>query len=176
MTPVKFKEEILRLRSPQQWAMLIEELESDSKLFEDLIKFAFDPDETLSFRASWIMDKAVEKHPDILSQQHIDIISDQVIGHFNFSVTRACLRLLSREKLTVKNLGRLTNQCFNWLVASSTPIAVKVHAMQLLYRVALLEPDFKNELKLIIEEQLPHGSAGFKSRGKKILKLLEKIS
>jgi hypothetical protein len=33
-------------------------------------------------------------------------------------------------------------------------------------------PDFKSELKLVIEELLPNQSAGFKSRAKKILQNL----
>jgi hypothetical protein len=36
-------------------------------------------------------------------------------------------------------------------------------------------PEIKTELKLLIEDQLPHQTAGFKSRGKKILKELENL-
>jgi hypothetical protein len=32
------------------------------------------------------------------------------------------------------------------------------------------QPDMKKELKLILEDQLPYGSAAFKSRGNKVLK------
>ena len=36
-------------------------------------------------------------------------------------------------------------------------------------------PEIKPELKLIIEDQLPHQSAGFKSRAKMVLKQLSKL-
>ena len=47
--------------------------------------------------------------------------------------------------------------------------------MQVLYNVCQKEPDLANELKIVIEEFLPHGTAGFKSRGGKILKKLNKL-
>ena len=36
-------------------------------------------------------------------------------------------------------------------------------------------PEIKTELKLLIEDQLPHQSTGFKSRAKMVLKQLEKL-
>ena len=46
--------------------------------------------------------------------------------------------------------------------------------MTVLYNITLKIPELADELKIIIEDQMPYGSAGFKSRGKKILKGLQK--
>ncbi len=175
MTKLELKTEILKSRATDHWRTIIEAVHQSPALFLALIDYAYDSDDVLSFRASWIMDKCVEQYPSLLTSPHIETIATKVVSHPNFSVTRASLRLLSRETLPKAALGLLTNQCFDWLVASNTPIAVKVYAMQLLYHVTLLEPDLKNELVLLIEDQLPHGSAAFRSRGKRILKQLEKI-
>jgi hypothetical protein len=48
--------------------------------------------------------------------------------------------------------------------------------MTVLFNIVKKYPELKDELKMSIEDQLPYGSAGFKSRGRRILKSLEKIS
>lgn len=44
--------------------------------------------------------------------------------------------------------------------------------MTILHNLSKEHPDLKNELRVAIEEQMPYASAGFKSRGNKILKAL----
>ncbi len=44
--------------------------------------------------------------------------------------------------------------------------------MTVLEKICRKIPELKPELRLIIEEQLPHGSAAFKNRGNRILKRL----
>ena len=175
MTKQALKSQILKSRSTDHWRTIIETVSQSSSLFSNLVDFAYDPDETLSFRASWILDKCTEQHPQLLDEVKIAKIVTNTVNHTNQSVIRASLRLLSREKLSTSTLGILTNQCFRWLGSNSSSIAVKVHAMQVLYNITLKEPGLKNELKILIEDQLPNGSAGFKSRGKRILKQLEKL-
>ncbi|MFT6970886.1 MAG: hypothetical protein ACJAXX_001453 [Roseivirga sp.] len=47
--------------------------------------------------------------------------------------------------------------------------------MTVLLYIARNVAELNNELKIIIERQMPSSSAGFKSRGNKTLKALEKI-
>lgn len=65
--------------------------------------------------------------------------------------------------------------CIHHFTTAEEPIAVRVHAMQILYNISETEPDFKPELIHIIEHELEyHSSAGIKSRGGKLLKKLRK--
>ena len=68
------------------------------------------------------------------------------------------------------------HQAFEKLAHPTMPIAVKMFAMELLYRTCLKEPDLKHELLLLIDAQFEEGSAGFKSRAKRVRKGLEKVS
>ncbi len=67
--------------------------------------------------------------------------------------------------------GTLANLCFEFLAGSET-VAVKVYAMSILANLTQVEPDLKNELKLLIEEQLPYATPAFLSRSHKVLQLL----
>jgi hypothetical protein len=70
--------------------------------------------------------------------------------------------------------GEIMDICFRFLESPTEALAVKVFSMSVLGNLAALYPDIKPELKLVIEEQLPHQTAGFKSRAKKVLKMLKK--
>lgn len=67
------------------------------------------------------------------------------------------------------------NICFAYLESPAEALAIKVFSMTVLGNLAKLYPEIIPELKLLIEDQLPYQTAGFKSRGKKVLKVLEKI-
>lgn len=49
------------------------------------------------------------------------------------------------------------------------PIAVKVFAMTVLSTICKYEPELKNELILVLEDQLENTSSGFKSKAIKVL-------
>lgn len=67
-----------------------------------------------------------------------------------------------------------TSFCFNVLLSSTEPPAVKVHAMEILYKAACREPDLRQELIDTIEWRFSEESAGIRCRGEKILKRLYK--
>ena len=64
--------------------------------------------------------------------------------------------------------------CFKYLGSPKEALAVKVFSMSVLGNLAKKYPEIKSELKLIIEDQLPEQTAGFKSRAKKVLDQLGK--
>ena len=67
-------------------------------------------------------------------------------------------------------MALLFNFCFEVFTNSTEPVAVRVHAMQILFNIAQKEPDFTGELINLIENEIElHGSAGIASRGRKLL-------
>lgn len=175
MSPEDLKSSILKSRSPENWQHIVNLVIENQSLYPYLVRLAFSKESVMGLRASWIMDKISEKSAGIASKDIIQFIIKESPNEPNYSVLRASLRMLCRYEIDINFCGELVNASFEWLSASKTPIAVKVHAMQLLYNFTIQEPDLKNELKIIIEEQMPIGSAGFKARGKHILNLLDKL-
>ena len=68
----------------------------------------------------------------------------------------------------------MINTCFKFLESSTEALAVKVFSMTVLSNFAKQYPEIVPEIKIVIEDQLLHQSAGFKSRAKKVLKDLDK--
>jgi hypothetical protein len=84
------------------------------------------------------------------------------------------LRLLQDREIPDTVLEEAADVGFKIMESKGEPIAVKVFAMTMLANICKKVPELKNELKLIIEDQMPYGSAGFRSRGGKILRQLAK--
>ena len=91
------------------------------------------------------------------------------------AVKRNTIRTLQDIYIPDHLLGEATDILFNIMMDRNEPIANKVFTMTTLYNICKREPDLANELKIIIEDQMPYGSAGFKSRGLKTLKKLEAL-
>lgn len=56
--------------------------------------------------------------------------------------------------------------------SKKTPIAIKVHIMNILTNVGVKYPEIKDEVAFLIKEQLAESSLGYRSRAKKELKRL----
>lgn len=129
-------------------------------------------DDKISWRAAWIMDKVYDLKPEII-RPYIPEMIKLSLQKISDSQLRQFLKLISMNPLPQAALdGNFLEACFQWLSSEKTPVAIRVYAMQILYNFSLLEPDISNEIACTIEELMDRGSAGFKSRGRKILKAL----
>jgi hypothetical protein len=127
-----------------------------------------------SWRAAWLMDKIHEKEPTIIRPLIPQMIEQLKVEKSN-GKKRHLLKLVSLNPMPEDSLGFLTDFCISVFTSSKEPIAVRVHAMQILYNIALLEPDLKSEISSIMEYEIEnHPSAGLQSRGRKLLKRLLK--
>ena len=121
-----------------------------------------------SWRAAWLFEKLYKIAPDLV-RPYIPKMIALIPELKNEGKLREFLRLICCEPLPEDVSGAFINRCFDLLQSPATPIAIRVHALQVLYIFSLKEPDIQNELVLIINEQMQHGSAGFRNRAKKIL-------
>ncbi len=126
-----------------------------------------------SWRATWILDKVYDIAPDLV-RLYLPQMIELVPSLTNESKLRQYLKLISSEPIPSNISGDFINYCFDVLITKTSAIAIKVYAMQTLYNFSLQEPDLQNELALVIEEQMVNGSAGLCSRGRKILKAINK--
>lgn len=84
------------------------------------------------------------------------------------AVKRNIVRILQNQSIPTSEQGRLADICFKFLLGQE-PIAVKVFSMTILHNLCKEYPEMSNELRIVIEDLMEHGSAGILSRGKKIL-------
>lgn len=154
----------------QEAILVAQSISENPEMVEELWQFCIS-DSEYSWRATWILDKVYDITPDLV-RIYIPQMIELIPKLENESKKRQFLKLISLEPLPSNISGEFINHCFDLLISSISAIAIKVYAMQVLYNFSLQEPDLQNELTLIIEEGMENGTAGYCSRGRKILKAM----
>lgn len=168
------RSEILREHSKQNALRIADFVGDDPGKFALLMDLFLGSEYRVTQRAAQIVKFCALKHAKLIDpymQQMIQNLHKKV----HVAVKRNTLRILQDMSLPEELLGDATEVCFNLFRSHAEPIAVKVFAMTVLANICEKEPELSRELQILIEDQMPYSSAGFKSRAGKILKKLHAI-
>lgn len=83
-------------------------------------------------------------------------------------------RILQWMQISVNLQGRAVNACFRLLSDPTELVAAKVFSMTVLANIAREQPGLANEIRTQIELQYDLSTAAFRSRAKKVIKMLER--
>ena len=86
---------------------------------------------------------------------------------------RNTLRIFEDIDIPEEVEGQLCDKCFNYIMDVKYAVAIRAFAMTVLHKIVKKYPDLQQEFIAIIKEQMPHGTAAIKVRGRKILKDLD---
>jgi hypothetical protein len=154
---------------------LANEIGEDQERFDELISIMLGSDQLISPRAAWVASHCSDMHPWLV-QKHLKSMIQNIQNPVHNAVKRNTLRMIRHMEIPENMMGLTADVCFKFLDSAKEPIAVKVFAMDVLFGIIKKFPEMKEELKITIKDQLPFGSAGFRNRGMKILKMLDKMS
>ncbi|MGV3639267.1 MAG: hypothetical protein ACO1NZ_02035 [Adhaeribacter sp.] len=151
---------------------LISYIGQDPERFAAFMALYFGPHTRLAEQASAVVSMCLDAHPE-LARPYLN----QLIGLLQVpvpnAVRRNTLRLLQHQDIPPQWQGLVADLCFDYL-ASQEPPATKAYALTVLANLARQEPDLNQELRLVIEDQLPYATPSFKSRATKILQGMKK--
>lgn len=143
---------------------------TNPKRFAELVKIFLGDSYRLTQWAGWPLSDIVKKHPELIRPYLKPVLKSIDKANSHVAVKRNVLRLLQFIEIPTSVSGLAFDKAFKLFSETSEPIAVRVFAMTVMAQVAMKEPELKNEVIIAIEEQLPFGSAGFRSRAGKLLK------
>jgi len=143
---------------------------SDPDCFKILMALFFNGGYRVTQRAALVLSVCSESHPALVQPYLKDLILN-LEKPVSDAVKRNTIRYLQKISIPTELQGRLVDICFNYLTGTE-PVAIKAFAMTVLANLVKTEPDLANELKIIIQDQLPHASPGFSARARKILREL----
>ena len=164
--------ELLKAHSKPQATRIQRYVGDDPDRFAQLIAVFLKGQYQITQRAAWPISLCVEQHPDLVKPHLKVLVKNLSTPGIHDAVKRNTMRLLQFVTIPKSLQGLAAEYCFRYLQDSTEPIAVRVFAMTVLASIAMEQPELKKELKLILEDQLPYGSAGFVSRARKTLKQL----
>jgi hypothetical protein len=172
---MNIRAEILKEHSKKQTLKVANYIGADKKLLAEAMTLFFANEYRVTQRMAAVINVCFEKHPDLLKPYFKAMITNLENRNLHDAVKRNTVRILQFVDIPKELQGVAFENCMNLLLEPEEPIAVKAFSMTVLANLCKIEPDLKNELKIAIETQLPFGSAGFKNRGEKTLKLLGKL-
>lgn len=154
--------------------LVSKELMADPREFEILLGLALKHPKQRSWRAAYLVDKIHDEKPEIV-RPYLPLIIDKLKTENNASKRRHWLRMVSANEINEEHFGFLFDYCIGVFTSGKEAVAVRVHAMQILYNISEKEPDLKPEVLQLIEHELEqNSSAGIRSRGKKLVIKLRK--
>ncbi len=167
-------QEISTLNNKTQAQKIADYIGSDPQRFDTLMAVFYAGPYRLTQKAAWAMGHCVNKYPALILP-HFSKMIKALRNSSSDAVKRNTIRAWQFVAIPDEYLDDVTDLCFTFLGSQQEPVAIKVFSMSVLLNIVRKIPELKNELRIIIEDQMPYGSAGFCSRGNKVLKALEKI-
>lgn len=170
---MNLEEQILKEHSKANTDSIVAYIADDAHKFGQLMRLFFHGSHRLAQRAAWPMSICAIAHPQLILPYLPQLVSRLREKDSHPAVKRNILRILQFIEMPEAYQGKLLDTCFEILL-NKEPVAIKAFAMTVTYNIGRHEPDLMNELRIIIEDQMPYTSPAFQSRGSKILKALEK--
>lgn len=164
------RQALMAEHSKRQTMAIVEFIGDDPKRFAELMKVFFAGDYRLTQRAAWPMNYCAERHPKLILPYLPKLLECLDRDDMHDAIKRNVMRLLQYIEIPKRLAGKIYARCIDLLDDAFQPVAVRVFAMSVAARIAKSEPELMNELQLIIQKHLPHSTAGFQARARKVLK------
>jgi len=171
---LNLKEAILKEHSKEQCNKIVAYVGGKTSRFSELVNLFLVGPYRVTQRAAWPLSCCIEKNPKLIEPHLKQVLNFAMRPGVHDAVKRNVVRLLQFVDIPRKLQGLTAKMCFQFFSDKKEPIAVRVFSMTVLSNLAKELPELKNELIPMIEDQMPYGSAGFISRGRKVLKELKK--
>ena len=172
-TSMNLEEELLREHSRKHAEKIARWVGADSGRLKALMRLFLRGEFRTSQRAAWVVAIIAGQHPELFHPYLKKMLSRMQEAGVHDAVKRSVVQILQDIEIPDDLLGATANLCFEQLSSAEAPIAVKCYSMTVLAHIAEREPELGRELQLVIEQQLPYSSAGFRARARETLKAIQ---
>jgi len=165
---MNLREEILKEHSKAQCNKIVNWIGNSQKRFDELFELFLNDEYRVTQRAAWPLSYSVIAHPEFIKKNFSRLINNLKKPGLHNSIKRNSIRLLQGVYIPKKFHGEVMEICFSYLESQTEPVAIKAFSLTVLSNLSKQYPEILSEIKLLIEEQLPHQTAAFKSRVKNL--------
>jgi len=165
----ELRESLLKEHSKAQCAVIVNWIGNSQQRFDLLFNLFLNDEYRVVQRASWPLSYAVIAHPEMIKKHFKNLLENLKKPGIHNAVKRNTVRLLQDIEIPKRFHGQVMDLCFSYIMSPSEPVAVKAFSLSILQNLATQYPDIVPEIRLVIEEQLPHQTAAFKSRANAFL-------
>jgi hypothetical protein len=148
----------------RRWQASIIERKTDMRTLMPLL----DEDRFTQMRFLWLTGGLVETAPEIVRPVVADFFAKRhtiAVPNYNRSLAKFFWLAGIPEELEAE----ATDELFGWILDAKTTTSAKSYAVLALHRLTEKYPELKNELKIVIEDQLRKNGTSFEKRAGKVL-------
>jgi len=164
------RSQILKEHNKENCNKIVQWVGADKKKFNRLFNLFLSEEYRITQRAAWPLSYCAISHPELMKGNFEKLVSNLKKANLHDAIKRNTVRLLQAVNIPEKFEGAIMEICFNYLGSPHEAVAIKAFSLTVLGNLAKKYPEIIPEIKLLIEEQLPHQTAAFKSRAKTFLK------
>lgn len=166
---MNLREAVIENYSKENCAAIVQWVGSSQQRFTELFNLFLSGEYRVTQMASWPLSYCVEAHPVFINTNFKKLLTHLHKPGLHDSVKRNSMRLLQFVDIPEKYQGEVMNFCFQYLENPTEAVGIKAFSLTVLGNLAKRYPEIIPEVKLLIEDQLPHQTAAFKSRAKAFL-------
>lgn len=167
---MNLREEILKEHSKAHCNKIVGWVGDSQKRFNELFRLFINDEYRVVQRAAWPVSYCVVAHPSFINANFDKLLKNLQKPNLHDSVKRNSIRLLQHIDIPEKYQGDIMNICFQYVENPTEAVAIKAFSLTVLSNLAKQYPEIIQEVKILIEDQLPHQTAAFKARAKAFLK------
>lgn len=145
-------------------------VQRDPERFARLFDLFKNGDRRIAQRSAWSVSYCAEKCPKLIYPYCREMVDYLKVPGIHDSIKRNILRTFQGIDIPAELEGDLLELCFGYLLDRKEAVAIRVFSMQIIANLSKKYPEIRNDLKVIIEDELPYAKPGFVSRGRKILR------
>lgn len=168
---IQIRQMLLKEHSKKQCLRIADYIGNDQLRFDALMHIFLTGPYRVTQRAAWPLSVCVERYP-LLAKSHMSTLVKALGDESHPAIRRNVLRSLQYLKIPKRYYSKLVELCESML-RGNEPVAIQVFAMEIWAQIAEVLPELQTELCTTLEERLPYGSAGYRSRAMKILRRLK---
>ena len=170
MATFNLRAAILKEHSKAQCTLIVNWVGLSQQRFDTLFHLFLHDEYRVVQRAAWPVSYCVIAHPQLITKHWKQLIKNLQQPNIHAAVKRNSVRLLQDIAIPKKYQGQIMDICFKYVASPTEAVAVKAFSLTVLTNLAKQYPEIIPEIKLLIEDQLPHQTAAFKVRAKVFLK------
>jgi hypothetical protein len=171
---MNLKNELSAEHSKAQTIRLADYIGDDTHKFATLMDLFLQGEYRITQRSAWVVGYLGQKYPQLLAPYWAKVLR-YCQGEVPDAVKRNVLRILEDVSIPEHLEGELVDWCFKILETPQEAGAIRAFAMTVAYNICRKYPELAQELKSLIETFMPEEKPSFVSRGRKIIKALDKM-
>ncbi len=135
----------------------------------DLMHFFFHEKWRYGQRASWSIGQIGLKQPKLI-QPYLSKMVSKLDEDTHDAVKRNTVRIFESIVIPEELEGPLFDKCLDFVIDTKIAVAIRCFSLTVCGKIAENYPELQSELVAVAHEYMPHGSAGFKFRCRKLIK------